>query len=393
MKEDNRRAKLVTMGIAVVLILMVCGVSVIIHTLRRGDAVRKEGSTDSGSKLQADIMEYADTAQEQGEATQGAGVTGTGQGGTAQEQGAATPEIIVEPERPSQTGQQEGERGTATSEGQGKRETGNASPTAAGEPAGTQAGKPEAASGGTADSQRTTDKWQKEVGEDLSAVKTDLPRQMSEMKGYWEAGNMKAVEDLAYLPWYRAASGKLSGTAKYYYFGDTDEKNRPNGKGLAMYTDNQYYYGDWVDGVRSGGGMWVKFYVYDKNARAKDSLYLQHSYSGSWENDLPNGDGAEHYDFIDGNLEENTGYNRNFIGNFRNGLYDGEIYITNYYKDGNVKEWSGTAVNGVWQSMGAKDKTGRYPVIMELTNPDNYQWMKASENKNKGVDGLISAAK
>ncbi len=86
-------------------------------------------------------------------------------------------------------------------------------------------------------------------------------------------------------------------------------------------------------------------------------------------------------------------YNRNFIGGFKNGLYHGEIYITNYAKDGNTREWGGTAVNGAWQPLGEKDGKGQYPVIVDKTNPDNYQWMKAAENKNQGVSGLISAAK
>mgnify|MGYP006990301583 CR=1 FL=1 len=38
----------------------------------------------------------------------------------------------------------------------------------------------------------TTAKWQKEAGENLAAAEIDLPRQMSEMRGYWEAGNMEA---------------------------------------------------------------------------------------------------------------------------------------------------------------------------------------------------------
>lgn len=160
-----------------------------------------------------------------------------------------------------------------------------------------------------------------------------------------------------------------------------------------MYTDNQYYYGEWKDGVRSGNGVWIKFYVYDQNAKAKDSIYLQHTYTGNWSGDLPNGEGTEHYDFIDENLEEGVEYNRNFIGSFKNGLYDGEIYITNWKSDGNIREWSGTAKSGVWQPMGEKDNKGQYPIIVELTNPDNYQWMAEKMNKNQGVNGLISAAK
>lgn len=370
MKEDNRKAKLMTIGIAVVLIIVICGISVIVH------AIHNRGNAEPSSKLQSDIIDYANNGKAQSVMAQ---------------------EIIKEPEPEKQdkaigqTDRKE-EKNQEDQRKEAKAQTGEPAMVVENTKPQTSASIIEEESK-KADNQQTTAKWQKEVGENLSMIEIDLPRQMSEMKGYWEARNMEAVEDLAYLPRYRAASEKLSGTTKYYYFGDTDNNNRPNGMGLAMYTDNQYYYGEWKDGVRSGNGMWIKFYVYDENAKAKDSRYLQHSYSGMWSNDLPNGDGAEHYDFIDENLESNVGYNRNFIGNFKNGFYDGEIYITNYYKDGNSKEWSGTAVNGVWRPMGEKDKTGQYPVIVELTNQENYQWMKASENKNNGVDGLISAAK
>ncbi len=378
MKDDNKKAKLMTIGIALVLILIVCGISVIVHSVRKGDKV------DSNSKLQSDIVDYASNGQE----------------------GDVVAEVIKEPEEaedPEGTAEPEGQKEDGLQDGKEEEKQpaeAEQPPVPAQEPAvvveDTQVQAPESImeeEAKKAESQQTTAKWQKEVSENLLTVEVDLPRQMSEMKGYWEAGNMKAVEDLAYLPRYRAASEKLSGTTKYYYFGDTDDRNRPNGKGLAMYTDNQYYYGEWKDGVRSGAGMWVKFYVYDQNAKAKDSLYLQHSYSGTWANDLPNGEGAEHYDFIDENLEDGVGYNRNYIGNFKNGLYHGDIYITNYYKGGNTKEWNGTASDGVWKALGNKDKEGRYPIITEVTNPENYQWMKSTENKNHGVEGLISAAK
>lgn len=364
MKENNNKAKLLTIGIAVVLILMICGISVIGHALGKD----KE---DSGSKLQSDIIEYANNGQGQEVTAQEIEKEQSGK----QDEKKETDKVdtgAVEKDRKEEAVVVE-KKETENTESIIEEEAKNASKNA--------------------DNTQTTAKWQKEAGENLTKVEIDLPRQMSEMKGYWEAGNMEAVEDLAYLPRYRAASQQLQGTTKYYYFGDVDGENRPHGKGLAMYTDNQYYYGEWQNGVRSGNGMWIKYFVYDKTAKAEESRYLQHSYSGVWGNDLPNGEGHEHYDFIDENLEANVGYNRNFIGNFKNGLYDGEIYITNYYKDGNSKEWSGNAVNGVWQPMGEKDKTGQYPIIVELTNQENYQWMKETENKNQGVDDLISAAK
>lgn len=362
MKEDNNKAKIMTIGIAVLLIIIICGISFVIHALNKRD------SQDSSGRLQTDIMEYANSTQNKN---------------------VQAEEVIkeeTEPEASATEPEKQTEENAQEPAMVVEQEKAPAEETIMEEEANSQAEQ------GITD-QKKTAKWQRDASEDLSKVEIDLSRQMAEMKGYWESGNMKAVEDLAYLPRYRAASEKLSGSTKYYYFGDTDAGSRPNGKGLAMYADNQYYYGEWQNGVRSGSGMWIKYYVYDQNAKAADSLYQLHSYSGNWSNDLPNGDGTEHYDFIVENMEKNVGYNRNFIGSFKNGLYNGEIYITNYYSDDNTKEWSGNAVNGVWQPMGEKDKKGQYPVIVELTDEDNYQWMAEKENVNQGVKGLISAAK
>lgn len=361
--KDDKKAKLFTIGVAALLIIIIFGISFVIH------AMNKKESADNSSKLQSEILEYANSTQGQEN-----GQTAEDKKDTAEEQ-----------ETEAVSGED-----TETEDSTVSKDVSEASQS--GEDAVVVAQQTPSQSAEPAESTSGTAKWRRDVSENLSQVEIDLPRQMSEMKGYWEAGNMEAVEDLAYLPRYRAASAKLEGT-KYYYYGDTDSDNRPNGTGLAAYADNQYYYGSWANGARSGTGMWIKYYVYDSNAKAEDSLYSQHSYSGSWAGDLPNGDGAEHYDLIRENLKQDGAYNSNFIGAFKDGLYNGEIYVTNVYGSGNTKEWSGTAKNGVWKALGEKDQKGQYPVIFEIQDPDNYQWMSEKINKNQGVDGLISAAK
>lgn len=375
MKDENNKARLLTVGIAALLIVIICGISFVVRAFGHRE---KE---DSSSKLQAEILEYANSTQGKED---------------VQEPGAKEikEETLKDDTQTASGEKNEKEAGTETvaaDAATAATTTEDVKPNSQEVVVAEQA--PPAQQ--PVENKNTTGasaKWQRDVSENLAQVEIDLSRQMSEMKGYWEAGNMEAVEDLAYLPRYRAASQKLEGTTKYYYYGDTDSNNRPSGMGLASYADNQYYYGEWADGVRSGNGMWIKYYVYGQNAKAEESLYMQHSYSGSWAGDLPDGEGSEHYDLIQENLEPNAGYNSNFIGTFKKGLYNGEMYITNLYGNGNTKEWSGTARNGVWMALGQKDKKGQYPVIFEITNPDNYQWMSEKKNKNQGVDGLISAA-
>lgn len=214
--KDNNKAKLLTVGIAVVLILIVCGISVIIY------ALNKRNSQDTNTMLQEDIMEYANASQQQ---------SVTAQDIEKQDSIPKETEKSEEAEKKEEPEKQEEKEVTAEEEPavvvEEQEETQEQSIMEE------EAGKQDSEEG-----QKKTAKWQKEAGEDLAAVEIDLSRQMSEMKGYWEAGNMAAVEDLAYLPRYRAASEKLSGTTKYYYYGDTDESKRPNGMGLAMYTDS-----------------------------------------------------------------------------------------------------------------------------------------------------------
>lgn len=217
----------------------------------------------------------------------------------------------------------------------------------------------------------------------------DKDEQLKEMMTYWADNNQKALDDLANLERFIAMSWKLRGTKEFYYYGDTDASGQPNGTGIAVYADNQYYYGGWVNGVRNGNGTWIHYHIHQKPS--KTDLYTYHQYTGSWKNDLPDGEGSEHYDYNTELLKENTGYNTNLIGSYRAGLLDGEFYLTNIYSDGNTKEWYATASNGsfIYQNEN-EDKEGRRPVQVEDRDPENFIWMHPKDNQNLGVACLIS---
>ena len=83
-----------------------------------------------------------------------------------------------------------------------------------------------------------------------------------EMAAYWEQDNMAAVEDLAMLAWYMKMSASIADEDTFYYYGERNDQGQPQGKGIACYTDNAYYYGEWEGGRRSGQGEWVRYYVY-----------------------------------------------------------------------------------------------------------------------------------
>lgn len=100
----------------------------------------------------------------------------------------------------------------------------------------------------------------------VTVVKKTNSQMLAEMMDYWSGNNVEAVEDLSGLAHYRAMSASLKSSAYFYYYGDRNEEGRPEGTGIAVYGEDQYYYGEWKDGFRSGQGMWIKMYYGDGKA-------------------------------------------------------------------------------------------------------------------------------
>ena len=217
-------------------------------------------------------------------------------------------------------------------------------------------------------------------------IKIDVKAQLKELSQYWAEDNMTAVRDLTHLERFEAMSYQLSGTNDFYYYGETNSDGKPNGTGLAVYGDDQYYYGQWADGVRSGNGTWISFYP-------KYSQYVvtEHLYTGQWSLDLPSGQGQEHYDYNYEDMNEEDYYLQNAIGNFSNGLYNGEMYIITVDKNEDTIEWNGTCKNGTWEQVlyTTVDSKGKIAYLSEREDSDHHLYMTMEGAKNNGVRGII----
>ncbi|MBS6816225.1 MAG: hypothetical protein KH356_25585 [Lachnospiraceae bacterium] len=220
----------------------------------------------------------------------------------------------------------------------------------------------------------------------VTVVKKTNSQMLAEMMDYWSGNNVEAVEDLSGLAHYRAMSASLKSSAYFYYYGDRNEEGRPEGTGIAVYGEDQYYYGEWKDGFRSGQGMWIKMYYGDGKAADVDPAFVSHSYEGAWLNNLPNGEGHERYDLDVGKAEPGSRYFQNIIGNFKDGLYDGDMYINTLNTEKNVQEWKGKAKNGVFETFEGRDLEGRVPICQDVQNPDSHMWIQPLENKDQGIE-------
>lgn len=340
--RDFDKAKVLVMVIPFVLIIIILAITLIVNATKKD----KGNNTED---LQQSIMEYADEGRDTINAD------GPQEEDTLPASAAVTEKEEASPENKS-------------TEVDNQEEKSEATPTA------------------------TPYKQIMDGSKDYSKVKYNKEEQLKEMMTYWADNNQKALTDLVNLDRFKAMSWALKGTRDFYYYGDIDGNGKPNGMGIAVYTDNQYYYGSWKNGVRDGNGTWMHYHFHD--VKNNTDLYTYHQYAGSWKNDLPDGEGSEHYDYNTELFKENVGYTTNLIGSYSAGLVDGEFYLTNLYSNENTKEWYATAEHGSWLYQNDnKDKNGRRPVFVEDRDPDNYIWLLPKENVKIGVKCLISSNK
>ena len=213
---------------------------------------------------------------------------------------------------------------------------------------------------------------------------------LKEAYPFFADNNQDAIWDLAHLKRYVKLSKGLEGSGEYYYQGDVDGDGKPHGTGLAIYEKNSYYFGEWSHGARSGQGTWFRYYIGQKNKANANGIYMAHSYSGSWADDLPNGGGAEHYDVDISKLQPTQGkIVQNVIGMFKDGLYDGDMYANTVDYIGNVQEWDAIADQGVftlWRDMSA---IGECSVWRNRDDSSACLDVDKSENKNQGIRELL----
>lgn len=212
---------------------------------------------------------------------------------------------------------------------------------------------------------------------------------MNEMMPYFADNNLAAIWDLAHLKRYVKLSAGLKNTNTYYYQGGTDSNGRPDGIGLAIYENNTYYYGSWSHGMRSGDGRWIRFYIDEIGVKTTKKKYQSHSYSGMWSNDLPNGEGAEHYDVDISRIEYNERVIQNVAGNFTNGLYDGDMYANTVDHLGNVEEWDAVAHQGVFDLWRDMSSIGECSVWKNKDDSELCLDVDKADNKNQGMRELF----
>lgn len=218
--------------------------------------------------------------------------------------------------------------------------------------------------------------------------------QLKELFEYWDAYKLDAVAELVRLERLQKVSKELEGTDKFYYYGEVDRLGRPSGKGLAVYEDNTYYCGEWKDGVRHGKGMWLEVAIYTEEYADYNLGVIEHSYSGQWSKDLPNGEGQEHFSYDVYLLkQENMKDGKcitNVIGTFKDGYYNGDMYIMTIDSARRSIDWYGTCKNGVWEPIEIGSATDAVWESSEKNSDGSpmFHYLFPQDNQNYGIMGL-----
>lgn len=217
--------------------------------------------------------------------------------------------------------------------------------------------------------------------------------QLPEIYAYWDEYQLDAVEDLIRLERVRTISAALKGSNDFYYYGNTNAKGQADGTGLAVYANDTYYFGEWSNGQRHGKGMWLRIFPDAPGIVNGVKGVTEHQYSGMWSDDYPNGEGQEHFDFE--SIETKNEYViSNAIGIFKNGYYNGDMYLMTIDSNMNTTDWYGSAQMGSFKALNSKkNNLGKYPIWeigdgFSTDEQDGCRWILAKDNVDYGIAGL-----
>lgn len=186
--------------------------------------------------------------------------------------------------------------------------------------------------------------------EELLAASEELDEKAEEMNAYSktmeaaitaiEADDAQALNELQESDAGKALAKKIGDVGSYIYIPEGSK----TGKGIGYYSFegcdcNEWYYGDYKDGVREGNGTW-----YFVNSNTDDGNLYKEVYTGQWSADKPNGTGHQ---YIASGDTVHT--DQDFT--VKDGLFYGTYQITDTLEDGTQVTGSYTLTDGKYQTI------------------------------------------
>lgn len=197
-----------------------------------------------------------------------------------------------------------------------------------------------------------------------------------------EKPDMDAIKEMIRSQDFVTMVDEVIGQNNSFYFGDRDEQGRRSGKGIAVYADGYFYYGDFLDDMRNGQGIYIRA-VYSESASIGSYVF-----EGTFENDKPNGKGTATSNFYKDKISASELVKQVITGEYKDGLESGSMNLTGLTKGGatvkyNYKVENGVAVKSSNEDSGIK---GQYIIAKSSDEKSNL----TSDGSVRGVEGFLN---
>lgn len=195
-----------------------------------------------------------------------------------------------------------------------------------------------------------------------------------------EEPDLDAIKDMVRTEEFVDMVDEVIGSNSFYY-GERDDNGRRSGKGIAVYADGYFYYGDYADDVRSGEGIYLRA-VY-----AESSSIGSYVFEGTFANDKPNGNGTATSNFYKDKIGESGLTKQVITGEYTDGFENGTMNLTGTTKGGakvkyTYKVENGVAVQSSKENSGIK---GQYIIAKSADEKSNL----TSDGSKRGVEGFV----
>lgn len=195
-----------------------------------------------------------------------------------------------------------------------------------------------------------------------------------------EEPDLDAIKDMVRTEEFVDMVDEVIGSNSFYY-GERDDNGRRSGKGIAVYADGYFYYGDYADDVRSGEGIYLRA-VY-----AESSSIGSYVFEGTFANDKPNGNGTATSNFYKDKIGESGLTKQVITGEYTDGFENGTMNLTGTTKGGTKVKYTykvenGVAVQSSKENSGIK---GQYIIAKSADEKSNL----TSDGSKRGVEGFV----
>lgn len=193
-----------------------------------------------------------------------------------------------------------------------------------------------------------------------------------------------AIKEMLRTDEFVALGDEVIGKDNSFYLGDRDVSGKRSGKGVAVYADGYFYYGDFFDDVRSGEGIYMRA-VYSESSSIGSYIF-----EGTFANDKPNGKGTATSNYYKDKISASGLAKQVITGEYSDGLENSTMELTGTTKSGGTVKYTYKSENGVAIKASDEDSgiKGQYIIAKSKDEKSNL----TSDGSKRGVEGFVDRA-